>query len=139
MTSPNAADYINLRRDSSWERDLAKTLRGIPEEQRFRFISEMLDGGNSAVALELARRCLKERASFVELLKRGVKTSDASTMRLWIGAVVHPLGLSRVQRILDGLQGDHPRGVEAARYWIRGMFGHSGLLANYPISRKDDQ
>ena len=110
-------DYVRRPRDSVWEKDLARQLRLCSEEDRFAFLSDLLVA-QPVVALDLARRCLKAKASFEALLESGVRQADASSIRYWLECVVPHLGFRRVVQVLRNLRGEFPDGVGYAVYWL---------------------
>jgi hypothetical protein len=114
---PKVSDYANRRRDSAWERDLAKRLRQEPESDRLEFVIGML-AANEVVGLELARRCLSERSSFKKILELGLMRANCNTMREWINAVIESLGERRLRRLLEIHRHKHPLAVSNACYWI---------------------
>jgi hypothetical protein len=119
----SARDYAGRRRDSKWENELAKELRSCTEGERFSFLNDLLVA-QPVVALDLARRCLAENASFEILLETALEGADASSMRYWLECVVPRLGFRRVVRLLDNFRGEFPESVEKAAYWLP-LFEHS--------------
>jgi hypothetical protein len=117
--TPKVSDYIGRRRDSSWERDLAKRLRQEPESDRLEFVIGML-AANEVVGLELARRCLSERSSFKKILELGLMRANCNTMREWINAVIESLGERRLRRLLEIHRPKYPLPVSNACYWLPG-------------------
>ncbi len=113
----SAQDFKNRSRDPQWERELAQELRQIPEQERLKFLLELLSV-NQVVALDLARKSLSERNSFETLLENGLQSADASTIRYWLESVVPGLGFPRVVRQLRRHSQSYPAGVKKARYWL---------------------
>ena len=113
----SARDYAERRRDSRWENKLANELRSYTEDERFRFLTDLMVA-HPAVALDLARRCLTETASFESLLETALVGADASSMRYWLECVVPRLGFRRVARLLDNFRGEFPESVAKAAYWL---------------------
>jgi uncharacterized protein (DUF433 family) len=114
--SLNVADYINRRRDSVWERELAWQLRQLPEPERFQFIEEFLD--HSLLGLDFAKACLTQRNYFEQLLQRGLKTADASTIFDWLECIVPKLGFRRVIGLLAKEVEHNTQAVDQALYWM---------------------
>lgn len=112
-------DYVFRRRDSVWERELARQLRQLPEAERFEFISEFLD--HTLLGLSFATRCLRETSYFKLLLHRGIETADASSIQEWLNCVVPKLGFNRVIAILTEEVDRNPQAVDKAVYWMRGF------------------
>ena len=52
----SARDYIGRRRDSVWEKELARELRLRSEQERFTFLSDLLVA--QPVVAAIWRRCL---------------------------------------------------------------------------------
>lgn len=116
---PSVEDYRMRRRDSRWERELARKLKQLPEQERLEFLSEFLSV-NQLVALKLAEKCLSDRQSFETLLERGLREADSSTIRYWLESLVPRIGFSRVVRQLRNYSQDptYQAGVKKARYWL---------------------
>lgn len=110
-------DYAGRVRDSVWEQELARELRRHPESERLEFIADFAFA-NSAVALELARRCLSENRSYEALLGQALAQADPSGMRYWLQCVTPRLGFRKVVRYLREVKAHHPEGVEKAKYWL---------------------
>lgn len=128
---PKVSDYANRRRDSVWERELAKRLRQEPESGRLEFILELLRS-DETVALELARRCLTERASFERILLIGLQQGTASSIQYYLKSVVDALGMRRLMDRLDRHRAEYPLAVDRACYWIQGLYAK---LSVYPTMR----
>jgi hypothetical protein len=114
-------DFADKLRDTKVERALAKALKQEPEEERYRFIQELLWHDRSAcqsVAFKLMRSCLKKRESFERLLHQGLEQGNASTIRWWLEAVVDALGFRRVVSLLGERLKTDPVAVIKARYWL---------------------
>lgn len=114
--SLNVMDYVNRRRDSVWERELARQLRQLPEPERFRFIDEFLD--HSLLGLDFAKASLTQRSYFEQLLQRGLNTADASTIFDWLECIVPKLGFKRVIRLLTKEVERNTQAVDQAVYWM---------------------
>jgi hypothetical protein len=112
-----AEDYLGKRRDSRREDALAKQLRQMPEAERLAFIDELL-GTKPVIALKLARTCLQQPASFEHILQHGLDHADASSINLWLEAVVNGLGFRRLASILGAKLATSPLAVVKARYWL---------------------
>ncbi len=114
-------DYVTKFRNSDMERHLASELRKQPEEERLRFVQEVLASGHRgsfAVALWLAKTCLRDRRSFEAILNQGLDQADASVIKHWLEAVVNGLGFRRVVAILSTRLRVDPTSVIRARYWL---------------------
>jgi hypothetical protein len=114
---PIARDYAGRTRNPIWERELAHTLRTLPEPERFEFLNELLVF-HSTVALLLARRCLKSKEYFQVLLDRALRECHAGNIRPWFACVVPKLGMRRVIHSVKAHAADSPNGFEAAKYWL---------------------
>jgi hypothetical protein len=115
-------DYAPKLRDSKVEKELASELKKLPEPERLQLITELMDyglPGCGAVALWLARTCLKERQSLEAILSQGLERGDASTVKYWIEAVVHGLGFQRVVRLVSERIAFDPESVIKAEYHLR--------------------
>ncbi|MGH9839003.1 MAG: DUF433 domain-containing protein [Blastocatellia bacterium] len=112
-------DYVFRRRDSVWERELARQLRELPEAERFEFINEFLN--HTLLGLMFANKCLREPKYFKQLLYRGLETADASSIKEWLECVVPRLGFNRVIAILREEVERDPQAVDKAVYWMHGF------------------
>lgn len=121
-------DFVTRPRDSVRERELARRLRQLPEEDRFTFIRTLIDK-DLVVGLLLARNCLRDRKYFETILDLGVKTADASFIKLWLQCVIPPLGFRRVVRLVTRKLATEPHGVEKAAYWLWVMRPYSDPTA----------
>jgi hypothetical protein len=117
-------DFVTRPRDSVRERELARRVRQLPEEERFTFIRTLIDK-DVVVGLLLARACLRDRKYFKTILDQGLKTADASFIKLWLTCVIPPLGFRKVVRLVTDKLSTEPKGVEKAAYWLWVMRPHS--------------
>lgn len=117
-------DFVTRPRDSVRERELARRIRELPEEDRFTFIRTLIDK-DLVVGLLLARSCLRNTKYFETLLDQGLQTADASFIKLWLTCVIPPLGFRRVLRLVTDKLSTEPQGVEKAAYWLWVMRPHS--------------
>src|SRR4051812_47643494 len=115
--SLSVRDYASRVRDSKWERDLARELRKVPENERLEFVKE-LAVANPAVALILARKCLADKHSFESLLDQAINEANSSGIRYWLEAIVPRLGIRRVVAHLRRQSFANPEGVAQAAYWL---------------------
>lgn len=110
-------DFVIRPRDSVRERELARRLRELPEEDRFTFIYNVLDE-DPEVGLMLASACLRDKKYFQAILSHGLKTGGAGSIELWLKCVIPKLGFRKVlQSVTDKLSSE-PKGVEKAAYWL---------------------
>jgi hypothetical protein len=118
--TPKVSDYANRRRDSVWERDLARKLRQETESDRLEFILELLKS-NEVVALDIAKRVLRERMSFERILVIGLKKGNPSSIQHYLRAVVDALGIMRLMDRLDQYRELYPLAVDRSLYWLPGL------------------
>ena len=112
----HAIEYADKLRDTATERQLAKDLRALPEEDRFGFILEMLEI-DLLVALKLANACLRRRDLLTRLLEHGIaRANDLSIIKHWLEHLVPRLGAKRVIAVLREQLDAHPFGVGSALY-----------------------
>ena len=110
-------DFVIRPRDSVRERELARRLRELPEEDRFTFIHKLLDK-DPDVGLMLASACLRDKKYFEAILSHGLKTAGAGSIEIWLKCVIPKLGFRKVlQSVTDKLSSE-PKGVEKAAYWL---------------------
>jgi hypothetical protein len=126
-------DYLNINQDARGFRDLKRRLRQHPEEERFRFICQIIPE-RRGLGLRLANSCLRSRRFFEELLMEGMRTGDASSMRTWLKCVVPRLGVVRVLAALRAGMDSNPDAVDNALYWMPpdgspGLFLASGICS----------
>ncbi|HTU93126.1 MAG TPA: hypothetical protein VMF69_23800 [Gemmataceae bacterium] len=116
----HATDYAYKLRDTLTERELAKQLRNLSEEERYAFILEMLDV-HLLVALELANGCLRRRDLLTRLLEVGLsRVKDLSSITVWLERIVPRLGVRRVLEVLSSQLDLHPFAVGSALYFMQG-------------------
>jgi hypothetical protein len=114
----HAIDYADKLRNTNIERDLAKRLRASAEEERFAFISEMLDV-HVIVALELANTCLRDRDLLKRFLEQGLaRVKDLSSIDLWLKYLIPRIGIRGVIAVLRENLDDHPIPVASAVYFL---------------------
>jgi hypothetical protein len=124
-----ASDFAGKLRDTVTERELAKKLRALPEEDRFTFILEMLDV-NLLVALELANACLRRKDLLARLLEHGLaQVRDLSTIKYWLEHLMPRLGVRRVIGLLRAQLDAHPFGVGSALYHLLGYVNKDDTVA----------
>jgi len=112
------SDYAGRPRDSRVENELAARLRAMTAAEAYAFICEYLDH-DPIVALHLARRGLRERRHFEQILARGFETADASSIRYWLEACLDKLGPKRVVKMFEQLAATNPRAAARTLYWTR--------------------
>jgi len=113
-----ATDFAGRLRDTLTERQIAKELRELAEEERYAFILEMLNI-SIPVALSLANSCLRRRDLLESFLKSGISIiKDASSIDLWLRCLIPRLGVRRTIHILKEHARSHPVAVESASYFL---------------------
>jgi hypothetical protein len=112
-----AIDFKDRKRDPRWEQELLDWLRLQPESHRVGFLLELVNY-QVLVALQMAKKVLQSRESYVELLEYSVRTCDASSIRYWLESVVPRLGFCRSVDVLLRLARSCPAGVHKAYYWM---------------------
>jgi DNA-directed RNA polymerase subunit RPC12/RpoP len=118
---PLVEDYIGLRRDSKIEREIARTLRQFPEQERFRFLQEWLrhpPAPGYSMGFTLVKTCLQKREYLEAILSLGLESADASRIRWWLDSV-NRLGIRRTAQFLARRAASHPEAVRKALYWLR--------------------
>lgn len=110
-------DYLDISRDPRGYRDLKRELRRQPEEERFRFIWQIIPE-RRGLALRLANSCLRRRELFDRLLAEGIRTSDPSSIRTWLRWLVPRLGAVRVLRTVQRDIDAHPNVADSVLYAI---------------------
>ena len=110
-------DYAGRARDSVWERELAVELRKLPEAQKLAFVEDFIVV-HPVVALDLAKKCLTDRYSYVSLLNRALNEADPSSIRYWLECTVPRLGFRKTIAHLRAQATFNPSGVDRAKYWL---------------------
>lgn len=124
----NIEEYRGKLRDTKLENDLTKFLRCSDEEKAFAFLMKLVDI-HLIAALEIAGRVLKDRKYFCLVLERGLRDSNASTIKHWLNCVEPHLG---TQRLIEQLQlklNDYPDGVSRAVYFVKQKIDVGDTLA----------
>ncbi len=111
-------DYRGKLRDTKLENELAKSLRTSDEGEAFAFLMELVDV-HLVAALDIASRVLKERKHFSLVLERGLRDSNASTIKHWINCVEPHLGTKRLIGQLQSKLDEYPDGVSRAVYFVK--------------------
>jgi len=112
-----AIDYKDRLRDTKLEKEIASNLRRMESNDAFEFVMELLDV-HLIAALDLARRCLRDKAHFTALLDHGLNNGDASTIKHWIRNVAPHFGTHRLIKVLDAKEEENPQGVARAIYFV---------------------
>jgi len=111
--------YIQGRRASVKERELAHRLRQLPEEERFQLIWNLIQ--HSHIGLLFAKQCIRETKHFQTILERGLDVADASSIQWWLDCVVSALGVRRVLTTLKRTLTTNGLGVYKAVYYMRSV------------------
>ena len=110
-------DFPIRPRDSVRERELARRLRELPEEERFEFIHTLLDK-DSEVGLVLANACLWDPKYFEAILNMGFKPPHAPYIDQWLKCVIPKLGFRKVVYLVINKLDTEPKRVELAAYYL---------------------
>jgi hypothetical protein len=94
----------------------------MPRGKRWDFIRATIESDLSA-GLILAGRCLAPKSRFEDLARMSL-SADASTIRLWVDAIVRGVGVKAATEIYDRLKAAGSEGTEKAEYWL-GFHGSS--------------
>jgi hypothetical protein len=114
----HAIEYAEKLRDTNTERDLAKNLRAMPEDERLAFILEMLDV-HHMVALDLSNSCLHNRQLLETLVEKCIaKWQDVSAPGVWLEKLLPRLGFKRTVAILQESIDACPTAVAGAIYFL---------------------
>ncbi len=115
-------DYVTRRRDPAWERELARTLRRMNEDERLRFIQDWIVQSPS-LALLFAHKCLRHKHSFYWVIQFGLDHGDASSIEAYLKCAVPRLGFRRTVAYLSKQLPLHPKAVGKALYWLPQLLG----------------
>jgi len=103
----NAQDYRNTLRDGTMLHTLAKQLRARPEDERQRFIEDVLSfpqvrGRPSSLWLgvQLATKCLGHPRSLEAVLTRCLLQERGRTLGMCLEAMMPRIGYRRTMRVL---------------------------------------
>jgi len=98
-----------------------QAIRDAPGDVAWEFIESILVPGHPErylVALEGAKRCVKDKERFRHLLEWGLDHADASSVRWFIDLAVEQLGVRYVLRTLGARFDSDPASVENALHWL---------------------
>jgi len=109
--------YVTERRDSKRERDLLHAIRALPRAERLQALAPSLEL-NARTTLELIDRAQLPQSDYSEILKRGLREADASSVTLWLRATVPHLGWRKVFQILRKAAAPWPSGGAFAIYHL---------------------
>src|SRR5262245_20102535 len=112
-----AQDYAGRPNTDEIRRAIIAELKKLDEPERYTFILEMIRI-DPAFGIELANRSLRSREFFEKILREGLRTADASSVRDWLAAILPRLGTKRVLAILKDTLPENPKGVRKASYWL---------------------
>lgn len=110
-------DYAGKPRDTQREHALIRSLRGVPEDQAWHFIQDMLRQ-DQRLGLLLAKSVLHTPALFQSLLEQGIQQADASAIEHWLACCVPKIGARQAMTTLKKQLMACPSGVEKALYWM---------------------
>ena len=114
--SQRIEDFVIRPRHSVRERELARRLRELPEEDRFTFIRTLLDK-DFEVGLVLASACLRDKNYFKAILDYGLK-NHSSRIELFLKRVIPRLGFRKVLHLITDKLSTEPKAVEHAAYYL---------------------
>lgn len=129
-------DYVTRPRNSVRERELARRLRQLPEEDRFTFIRTLLDT-DFVVGLILASACLRQKKYFEAILDYGFK-NHSSRIELWLQCVIPRLGFRKVLHLVTDKLLTEPKAVEKAAYWLWGLRPRNDPAARQGLLKLND-
>jgi hypothetical protein len=118
VVGANIKDFVSRPRDTITEDRVATELRAEDPDKAFAFIWGLLDR-DSIVALILARRVLRKRHYFEQILRQGLTAADASAVRFWIECCLPRLGADKVFSILSAVIEENGEVARRVLYWSR--------------------
>ena len=108
---------MTRKRDPAWERELARTLRSMSEDERLRFIQQWILHRPSLTLL-FAHKCLQRRDSFYWVIQFGLDHANASSIESYLRCAVPRLGFRRTVAYLSKQLPLNPKAVGKALYWL---------------------
>ena len=103
--------------DAKYQNAMASRLRGMDEARAFRYVRRFVAIEPHA-GLRLANRVVRSKAYVETLFVDGLRTSNESTVRLWIELLWNRIGGTTVIDLLRRVAADHPPVAYRARYWL---------------------
>ena len=100
--APRISDFIGPGRDDRVINAAIREIRAWPLEQARALVWQLVDH-DPVMALRVARRVLRGRRPFEELLRHGFATADVSTIRWWLAGVLGPLSADRIVELYEEL------------------------------------
>lgn len=105
--APKVSDFVGPGRDDRIINAAVRELRALPAEEARAFVWQLVDH-DCVMALRVARRVLRGRRPFEELLQHGFEIADVSTIRFWLDGVLGPLSAERVVELYAQLARTDP-------------------------------
>lgn len=125
-------DYIHKPRDTKRERELVRCLRELSESERLEFI-DLLTEHHFFLGLEMAKKSLREKTSFVTLFEKFIDRSNASSIRWLLESLIPRLGFCRITGLLRNKLETNGRVVEMALYWLPSLCPKNNLKASQSL------
>ena len=113
-------ELAESQRNTVTEKSVVRWLVQQPEDERFQFVSRVLDG-NLALGLVLIPRCKFGRTSLRRFFERGMREGDASTVGWWLDSLYPGIGGKRLVQYLEEYAKIDPAPVDLAAYWVPGL------------------
>jgi hypothetical protein len=119
----NIPEFVSNSQFGDWIRELDANLRAATEDQRVvalaRILREMSERKlRLSLVFDVAKRTVRKRESFAQLLRVGLQVADATTIKEWLAFSVAQLGYVRVIEILESLPVGFEAGISKAAYWL---------------------
>lgn len=108
-------------RGSRGDDDVKRWLRGRSDEECFDFITRCLrvrGYDQEKRALDLATSCIRRPAHALSILRTGLVSPDASSIKFWLAFAIKKLGARKVVAEISALLETHPTSVDMALYWL---------------------
>ena len=125
------------KRDTRREDRALRWLRQQPEPLRARFTAQVV-AQRYPGAHEFIRRSQLSPQSLEDLFRAESHTTDASTIRLSLGAVIEGLGWRRVIALLRQQLATDVAAVERALYWLPGLLPAGDIEARQSYEKLRD-
>src|SRR5712691_3076340 len=120
---PSITELVSKPRESSAEREIARTLRQCSEDDRFTFLRDWFQPQHRhsrgyMAGFDLLRSVTLRPVHLAILLRHAIDHADASDARSWLDTLGPKIGPKRLAAILAEAAAQHPRKVNNWVYWL---------------------
>lgn len=119
-------------RGSCGDTDVKRWLRSRSDDECFAFISACFrfrGYGYEQRALDLATSCIRQPTHALAILRTGLVSPDASSIKFWLGFAIPKLGTRKVLAEVSALLDSNPSAVDMALYWLPSLLPSTDDIA----------